>query len=35
MPAPSCVDFSNREHRHAGIGYHTPASIHFGTAAEV
>ncbi|MGH9072240.1 MAG: transposase [Acidimicrobiales bacterium] len=23
------------EHRHSGIGYHTPASVHFGTAGEV
>jgi len=23
------------EHRHSGIGYHTPASIHYGTATEV
>ncbi len=23
------------EHRHSGIGYHTPASVHFGTAAEI
>ena len=23
------------EHRHSGIGYHTPASVHYGTAAEV
>jgi putative transposase len=25
----------NHEHRHSGIGYHTPASIHYGTATEV
>jgi putative transposase len=25
----------NHEHRHSGIGYHTPASVHYGTAAEV
>jgi putative transposase len=25
----------NHEHRHSGIGMHTPASVHFGTAAEV
>ena len=25
----------NHHHRHSGIGYHTPASVHFGTAAEV
>jgi putative transposase len=29
------VDFYNHHHRHAGIGYHTPASVHFGTAATV
>ena len=27
--------FYNHEHRHSGIGYHTPASVHFGTAEEV
>ncbi|MDQ4038904.1 MAG: DDE-type integrase/transposase/recombinase [Actinomycetota bacterium] len=25
----------NHEHRHCGIGLHTPASVHFGTAAEI
>ncbi|MDP3971613.1 MAG: integrase core domain-containing protein [Candidatus Nanopelagicales bacterium] len=25
----------NHEHRHSGIGYHTPASVHYGTAGEV
>lgn len=25
----------NHEHRHSGIGMHTPASVHFGTAVEV
>jgi transposase InsO family protein len=25
----------NHEHRHSGIGMHTPASVHFDTAAEV
>jgi putative transposase len=25
----------NHVHRHAGIGLHTPASVHFGTAAEI
>ncbi|MEU2835186.1 integrase core domain-containing protein [Streptomyces lavendulae] len=25
----------NHEHRHSGIGFHTPASVHFGTAEEV
>ena len=29
------LDFYNHHHRHSGIGYHTPASIHFGTAAAV
>ena len=33
-----CEQFFNyycHEHRHSGIGYHTPASVHYGTAAEV
>ncbi|KJE19387.1 integrase family protein [Frankia torreyi] len=25
----------NHEHRHSGIGFHTPASVHFGTAEQV
>lgn len=25
----------NHEHRHSGIGLHTPASVHYGTAADV
>ena len=25
----------NNEHRHSGIGYHTPADVHFGRAALV
>ncbi|WP_224280322.1 IS3 family transposase [Nocardioides lacusdianchii] len=25
----------NHEHRHSGIGLHTPASVHYGTAVEV
>lgn len=25
----------NHEHRHSGIGFHTPASVHYGTATEV
>lgn len=29
------LDFYNHEHRHSGIGYHTPASVHLGTAALV
>jgi putative transposase len=31
----SFFSFYNHEHRHSGIGYHTPASVHYGTAAEV
>jgi len=27
--------YYNHDHRHSGIGYHTPASVHYGTAAEV
>lgn len=27
--------FYNHHHRHSGIGYHTPASVHFGTASVV
>ncbi|KND38888.1 transposase [Streptomyces stelliscabiei] len=27
--------YYNHEHRHSGIGWHTPASVHFGTAEEV
>ncbi len=33
-----CVAFFawyNLEHRHSGIGWHTPASVHYGTADEV
>ncbi|MGS2618071.1 transposase [Micromonospora sp. LZ34] len=25
----------NHEHRHSGIGWHTPASVHFGTAEQI
>ncbi|MEX5635410.1 transposase [Parafrankia sp. FMc2] len=25
----------NHDHRHSGIGFHTPASVHFGTAGQV
>jgi putative transposase len=28
-------DHYNHLHRHAGIGLHTPASVHYGTAAEI
>lgn len=27
--------YYNHEHRHSGIGLHTPASVHYGTAGEV
>jgi putative transposase len=27
--------YYNHDHRHSGIGYHTPASVHYGTAAEI
>jgi len=33
-----CVDFfawHNRDQRHSGIGFHTPASVYYGTANEV
>ncbi|MEU2639589.1 integrase core domain-containing protein, partial [Micromonospora fulviviridis] len=33
-----CAEFFtyyNHEHRHSGIGLHTPASVHFGTASDV
>ncbi|WP_316771111.1 integrase core domain-containing protein [Streptomyces sasae] len=26
------IAYYNHEHRHSGIGWHTPASVHFGTA---
>lgn len=29
------VAWYNHEHRHCGIGLHTPASVHYGTAVEV
>jgi putative transposase len=28
-------DYYNHEHRHSGIGLHTPASVHYGTATEI
>jgi hypothetical protein len=28
-------DYYNHEHRHSGIAYHTPASVHYATAAAV
>jgi len=33
--ADTFFEHYNHHHRHSGIGYHTPASVHFGTAAEV
>ena len=27
--------YYNHEHRHSGIGYHTPAAVHYATAAEI
>jgi hypothetical protein len=29
------ITYYNHDHRHSGIGLHTPASVHFGTAEEV
>jgi putative transposase len=29
------ISYYNHEHRHSGIGLHTPASVHFGTAEQV
>lgn len=28
------VEYYNRDHRHAGIGFHTPGDVHYGLAAE-
>jgi putative transposase len=28
-------DYYNHEHRHSGIGLHTPASVHYGTATKI
>jgi putative transposase len=28
-------NYYNHEHRHSGVAYHTPASVHYGTANEV
>jgi putative transposase len=27
--------YYNHEHRHSGVGLHTPASVHYGTANEI
>jgi putative transposase len=29
------MNYYNQEHRHSGIGLHTPASVHFGTAQQI
>ena len=29
------VDFYNHDHRHLGVGLHTPADVHYGHAADV
>jgi putative transposase len=29
------VDFYNHEHRHGGVGLHTPADVHYGLAADI
>ena len=29
------IDFYNHEHRHSGIGYHTPADVHYLRASQV
>jgi hypothetical protein len=28
-------DYYNHEHRHSSLGWHTPGSVHFGTAPEI
>ena len=33
--ATAFFEHYNHVHRHAGIGLHTPASVHYGTAAEI
>lgn len=33
--AEAFFSYYNHEHRHSGIGLHTPASVHYGTAVEV
>jgi len=33
--ADTFFEHYNHHHHHSGIGYHTPASVHFGTAAAV
>ena len=31
----SFFDYYNHDHRHSGVGYHTPASVHYATATDV
>lgn len=33
--ADEFFNYYNHEHRHSGIGWHTPASVHYGTAPEI
>ena len=33
--AETFFTYYNHEHRHCGIGLHTPASVHYGTATEI
>lgn len=33
--AKTFFDYYNHEHRHSGIGLHTPASVHYGTATAI
>ncbi len=33
--AAAFMAYYNHEHRHSGIGLHTPASVHYGTATEI
>ena len=35
-PRARCCDVrANEDHRHSGIGFHTPADVHYGRAAAV
>ncbi len=34
-PGANFFDHYNHIHRHAGVGLHTPASLHYGTATEI
>ena len=35
MFSEAFVTYYNNEHRHSGIGLHTPASVHDGTAIQI